>query len=279
MSEAGAPWSLDDIPFASIDRDRVRTDESLFLLLASASFVEITSDLYTENLLRFFHDDREITAWLEAGWRNEELQHGAALRRYVAAVWPEFHWERAYREFFAEYSRLCRVEDLEATRTLEMAARCLVETGTATLYGMVHRWSREPVLAQLTACICRDEVRHYKHFYRYFLAYRSQEEPGSLHVLQTLCKRAARIGEEDAHCAIKHVYQERHPGRTFRERDYRRFRKHWVALARLYYPYSMAVKMFLKPLGLNRWVQRAAVSLLLATHGDHRGELSDEASR
>ena len=34
-------WRLEDIPFDAIDAASVRDDEFLFLLLASASFVEI----------------------------------------------------------------------------------------------------------------------------------------------------------------------------------------------------------------------------------------------
>ncbi len=46
-----ASWSVEEIPYNAIDRDKVRDAEQLFYILASASFVEITSDLYTKNLI------------------------------------------------------------------------------------------------------------------------------------------------------------------------------------------------------------------------------------
>ena len=54
------------------------------------------------------------------------------------------------------------MEQLEESRALEIAARCVVETGTATFYTTLHACAREPVLKQLTGLIRRDEVRHYQ---------------------------------------------------------------------------------------------------------------------
>ena len=49
--KGGASWSADDIPYDALARDRVRDDMHLFYTVASASFIEITSDLYTYNLI------------------------------------------------------------------------------------------------------------------------------------------------------------------------------------------------------------------------------------
>src|SRR5579885_2521409 len=97
-------WTLADIPYAQIARDAVARDDELFYLVTAASFIEITTDLYTRNLIEYFSGDPEVTAWLAEHWEHEELQHGQALKRYVQAAWPQFDWESAYRSFFAEYS-------------------------------------------------------------------------------------------------------------------------------------------------------------------------------
>jgi hypothetical protein len=262
--QSHAPWSLKDIPYASIDKDRVSADEHLFYWVASASFVEITSDLYTDNLLEYFRGDAEVSQWLETVWQHDEMRHGTALKRYVATVWPQFDWEHTYRCFNSEYSHFCKTERLGPTRALEMVSRCLVETGTASLYTMLHRSSGEPVLRLLAAHITQDEVRHYKHFYQYFSRYRDVEKTGSLEVLRALWSRIGKIDSEDAYFAFKHVYQECHLGRRFYDSDYQSFRRQSLILARQHYPFSMAVKMALKPLGLNRRVKRAAIPLLLA---------------
>ena len=99
------PWSMDAIRYDGIDRETLEGEEALFRLLACASFIEITSDLYTANLAEYFRDDAQVVEWLRHHWEPEELQHGAALRRYVQTAWPQFDWDRAYQGFYAEYCR------------------------------------------------------------------------------------------------------------------------------------------------------------------------------
>lgn len=253
----GASWSVDDIPYQALAYDRVRDDQRLFHIVASASFIEITSDLYTKNLVEFFHDDSEVVDWLSSNWEPEELQHGAALKRYVQTAWPDFDWETAYRGFLAEYSLCCTVDQLASTRALEMAARCVVETGTATFYRMLSEVSHEPVLKRLATEISADEVRHYKHFYRYFQRYRALEQPGRAAIFRTLLNRAADVDAEDAYFAFKAVFAACNPGTEFQGSDYAAYREGAMQLARRYFPHSMAVKMLLKPLDLSPMVGRA----------------------
>jgi hypothetical protein len=253
----GTSWSMEDIPYGLIAHKRVRDDEPLFYLLASASFIEITSDLYADNLVEFYRHDSEVVGWLERQWKPEELQHGAALKRYVQTAWPDFDWEAAYHGFLAEYARLCTVDQLAGTRALEMAARCVVETGTASFYRMLSRQGREAVLTQLAARISADEVRHYKHFYRYFRRYQALEQPSRAVVLRTLWNRAAAIDAEDALCAFKPLYLARHPGASFRKSDYDAYRHDVRRLVKEHFPHAMATKMLLKPLGLNVLIGRA----------------------
>lgn len=251
-------WTPEDIPFDAIDRARIADDEFFFFMLASASFVEITTDLYTRNLIDYFSDDHAVRDWLEHHWQREELQHGEALRRYVAAVWPEFDWQRSYERFHEDYARFCKVELLGPTRALEMAARCIVETGTSTLYTFLHRASPEPVLAQLTRHIRTDEAYHYRYFYNGFLHYRELERPSRGKVLHTLLARTREINGEDGFYAFKHAFLGRHPERGFRRRDYHAFSRHARRLARERYPYRMAANMGLKPLCLSPRAQRIA---------------------
>jgi hypothetical protein len=255
----GATWSVDAIPYHALERGRVRDDAQLFYTLATASFVEITSDLYTRNLIEFFSGDDEVADWLAHGWEPEELQHGAALRRYVETAWPGFDWADAYRRFLDEFSRFCSVDQLAPTRALELAARCVVETGTASFYRMLSEMSAEPVLRGLTARIRADEVRHYKHFYRHYRRYCLRERPARRAVARTLWHRVGEVDAEDAFYAFKHVFLGSHPGARFERRDYVAFRAGFRTVAQQHFPYAMAVKMLLKPLGLSAAVGRVVL--------------------
>ena len=181
-------WSLDDIPWRAIRHDAVAQTQAFFYLVTAASLMESATDLYTENLIDYFADDEEVTTWLEHYWLPEELQHGRALRRYVEVAWPEFDWEPAQRRFVEEFRPYCDTS-LEPTRSQEMASRCVVETGTASYYRTLSRASPDPVLALLTRHIAEDEVRHYKHFYRYFRKYRDAETPSRAAILPALWRR------------------------------------------------------------------------------------------
>lgn len=257
------PWLIEQIAFDRIAHERIVNEDTWFHVLAAASFVESLADAYTHNLLDRMADDPQVSLWLRERWEPEELQHGRALRRYVETVWPAFDWKTAFDGFCTDYRPYCRPELLEPTRALEMVARCVVETGTSGLYGLLQQISPEPVLTTLVGHIRSDEVWHYKHFYHYFLRYRESERPSSWQVARVIRKRLGAIGQEDAYLALKNAFEVHHPGQTFSPRDFQRFQHtagHW---ARADYPYEMTVKMLLKPLRLPGMIHRMALPLLV----------------
>ncbi len=249
-------WGLDHIPYDAIDMARVSGCDDLLYMVAGASFIEIASDLYTGNLIQYFDGDATVVEWLDQHWQHEELRHGRALRGYVQHAWPEFDWDAAYSTFFAEYSKLCTVEEFESTRGLEMAARCVVETGTATFYKALSERATEPVLAGIAARIGAEEVGHYKHFFRYFREYSTSERIGRLRVLGALKRRVLEARQSDAECALWHAYST-HVGAKANKADFKVLCKQIGRELRPLYPVSMAVKMVLKPLNLPSGVSRA----------------------
>ena len=243
-------WTLDWIDYPRIRTESVHDNVELFYLLASASFVESGSETYTRNLVEHFDAYPAISDWLQHQWEPEELQHGRALKSYVQTVWPEFDWEAAYASFFSEYSRLCTVEELEDDRALELVARCVVETGTATYYQTLRDFTCEPVLNELAEHIRVDEVQHYKHFYRYFKEINAERNLSRARILGALKRRLAELRTSDSDIALRHVWL---------------FQPHFDAVGdvpfehicqRLYHhvgarlPMEQAVKMLLKPLAL-----------------------------
>ena len=68
------------------------------------------------------------------------------MRRYVETAWPGFAWEEVRGRFIDEFRPFCD-EALEASHSLEMASRCVVEMGTASFYTSLSRASPDPVLA------------------------------------------------------------------------------------------------------------------------------------
>jgi hypothetical protein len=256
------PWRIEDIDLSRIDRQHAAANEDLLLLLCAASFVESGSDLYTDNLTSFFQGDPEVSIWLEKEWGPEELQHGRALKAYVTHIWPEFDWDTTFHTFFEEFSKTCLVEELEKTHALEMVARCVVETGAATLYRTIGDYTDEPVLKEIVNNIQADEVRHYKHFFRYFKKFNETEHKGRLAVLGTLIRRVIEVRNENTEIALRHVFAVRYP-ELANDSAYNRERTARVhTLVRHNLSADMYVKMLLKPLDLPARIQPGVHYLL-----------------
>jgi hypothetical protein len=251
-------WTLDDIPFDAIDHAAIAGNDCFFHLIAAASFIEITSDAYTRNLVEYCAAEPEVVDWLENGWQNEEVQHGLALRRYVETVWPEFDWAAAYKSFMSEYEALCAMEHYAPGRALEMAARCVVETGTSSFYRMLADAAPEPVLRQLATHISNDEIGHYKHFYRYFRLFAESERPSRWAVARTLLSRIAEVDNEDAAIAFKHVRMQIRPDEPYSAAEYEEFRRVVRSWGMEYYKFDRAVRMVLKPMELPGTLSRLA---------------------
>ncbi|HTS20695.1 MAG TPA: ferritin-like domain-containing protein [Casimicrobiaceae bacterium] len=255
-------WELDDIDFAALERAGVVGDWFAFKVVATASFIETGSDLYADNLRQLFAGDEELARWLARAWEPEELRHGAALRAYVEHVWPAFDWDRRFRAFLDDYARTCTVPELESTRALELAARCMVEMGTSALYRAIYAYASEPVLKRLASCIYADEVRHYKMFFRHFGRYQRGEGRSRARVGRTLLKRLLATRSEDGRCAYRHVWDfaPNLEGRSF-EASYRAFGRDVTLMLRRHAPAEMLTRMILRPLALPAPVVDAATRL------------------
>jgi len=257
-------WTLGDIEWSSLRRDLVADNEAMFYLVAGASFVEATTDLYTQNLIDYFSDDDEITSWLKAHWLPEELQHGEALRRYVQLAWPDFDWDTVYARFLPEFTQQCAEDGVEKTRIREMTSRCIVEMGTSSYYRTLSRMTDEPVLSDLTRRISDDEVRHYKHFYRYLKKYQRREGQRRVSVARALWNRLRMIDGEDSRIAMRHIYEARNGGRSLGYRALKRVRRGWRPLIAPHFPHRMCMQMLLKPLGLGPRTHSIALPLIEA---------------
>jgi hypothetical protein len=265
MSSIDMPWSVTDIEFEKIEFTRIVGDEALFFVLASASLIESGSDIYTSTLIDYFGES-EAAQWLREHWEHEELQHGNALRRYVESVWPDFDWEKAFADFMREYSLLCTRDQLEASPALELVARCVVETGTAALYGAICNYADEPVLKRLAALIRSDEIRHYKYFNRFFRAYNRDTDYGRWPIFLALQRRLLEVRQEDSECALRHVFRVRYPDESLDSAHFFSASKAARSLVMRNVAVDTMVKMFLQPLQLpaplRSWVMKPCAQVM-----------------
>ena len=207
-------WSLDDIPWQAIRRDALAANEGYFYLIAAASLMESATDLYTRNLIDFFGGDKEIT--FMAG---EALVAGGAAARPGAA--PLCRNRLAGIRLGTRLRALCRRvhavlrRGARNGRSLEMASRCVVETGTASYYTTLSRASPDPVLATWLGASPKTKYATTS-ILRFFRRYREAEHPSRAAVLPALWRRLRMSGGDDSFIVLKHVHRARHPARGFR---------------------------------------------------------------
>lgn len=256
-----------DVDYRNINKKAVEDNDLLFYILTIASFIEITSETYADNLSNYYDDNGEIVSWLQNEWEQEEVQHGQALKKYIEAVWPGFDWESAYKRFLELYLPLCKLEAFQPTKALEMLARMIVETGTSTFYRSIEKYAsalNEPTLEKLAHYIYKDEIHHYSYFDKFFKYYNVTEKNSRKKVLKIIAKRLKEANSEDIEMAFKAV-SENMDNNGFHSKTYDEFLKEINHMASENYPYNMAIKMMIHPLDINKVLEASMVPVLRST--------------
>ncbi len=171
-------WTLDDIPWDRFDRSKL--DPEMVKVAKAACMVEHHSADYGQYLCGVFHDDPAFCADALA-WAEEEVQHGAVLRRYAELADPSFEFDAAFARFVAGHPiDVDASESIRGSRCGELVARCIVEVGTSAYYSALRDAAEEPVFKAICTRIAGDEFRHYKLFYTAMKRYRDSEGLGLL---------------------------------------------------------------------------------------------------
>jgi rubrerythrin len=260
-------WTLDDIRWDNFDPARV--DADLLKVAKAASLVERNARDYATYLCNVFSDDPEVLRTLDQ-WADEEVQHGMALGRWAQMADPTFDFDAAFAHFVAEIKLpIHATESVRGSRTGEWVARCVVETGTSSMYSALAQAAEEPVLKQICQSIAADEFRHYKLFYSHLRRYLKREKVGFWRRLRVALGRAAE-SEDDELAFAYYAANHRHEGKPY---DRRTYGEHYARRTFRHFRYGHVERGFamvfkavgLKPHGwLNRIVATAAHRLLKA---------------
>ncbi len=238
-------WTLDDIRWDWFDRGRL--DPGIVALVKAASLVELNGRAYARHLGRVFADN---PAFQQAArrWGEDEVQHGQALGHWAELADPEFDFAAAFARFQAGYRiDFDRDASRRGSRSGEMIARCIVETGTSSYYTALREAAEEPVLRQICGHIAADEFRHYKLFYRNLAHCLERERIGLWRRLRIALGRIAEA--QDVELAYAY-YAANEPARAYARRRCRRaYARDAMALYRRHH-IARAVKLIFKAVGL-----------------------------
>ncbi len=225
-------WTLDDIPWERFDASRV--DPEILSVVKAASMVEANGGDYATYLCRVFHDDPEFQKTAHE-WAAEEVQHGMALARWAHLADPGFDFDESFRRFNEGFKVPLDVEkSVRGSRSGELVARCIVETGTSSYYAALMEATAEPVLKEICRNIAADELRHYKLFYDTMRVYLKRERIGPVRRLLTALGRI-RESEDDelayAYYAANHpagAYDRQRYSNAYARRAFSFYRPHHV---------------------------------------------------
>ncbi|WP_428391981.1 ferritin-like domain-containing protein [Lichenicoccus sp.] len=171
-------WRIDDMAWEQFDASRV--DPEIVLLVKAASVVERNGTDYATYLKNVFTDDPDFRMAAQ-NWSVEEVQHGDALGRWAMLAEPSWDYPAAFARYRAAYSIPIEVDaSVRGSRTGELIARCMVETGTSSFYTALADATGEPVLKAICKQIAADEYRHFKLFYDHMQRYLKREQIGVL---------------------------------------------------------------------------------------------------
>jgi rubrerythrin len=185
-------WHIDDVGWDQFDPSKV--DPAVVPLVKAAAMVERNAADYVTYLTRVFVDDPDFRAAAEH-WGVEETQHGDALGRWGEIADPGWNFQAAFARYRAGYQiQLDADASIRGSRTGELIARCMVETGTSSYYTALADSTDEPALKQVCKLIAADEYRHFKLFYDHMKRYLAREQ---LSFPRRLRVALGRIGESE----------------------------------------------------------------------------------
>ncbi len=255
-------WTLDDIAWDRFDRSLV--DPNIVPLVKAAAMVERNGDDYALYLKGVFADDPDFRQATD-NWAVEEVQHGDALGRWASLADPGFDYMACFSRYRAGYAIDVKADaSIRGSRSGELVARCIVETGTSSYYTALAEGSSEPVLQQVCRLIAADEYRHFKLFYDHLKRYLERESMSHMQRLRVALGRATE-SEDDELAFAYHVSNE--PEGT--EYDHQRCITGYMARAMGFYRQrhlDRSMGMIFKAVGLS---PRGRVSGLAARAAFH----------
>ena len=137
-------WRIDEVAWDRFDPAGV--DHTLLPLVKAAAMVERNGTDYAIYLNRVFGDDPDFRQAADH-WAQEEVQHGDALGRWAILADPAWDYRSAFARYRAGYTLPLDAEaSIRGSRTGELIARCMVETGTSSYYTALAEAAKEPVL-------------------------------------------------------------------------------------------------------------------------------------
>lgn len=251
-------WTLDDVPWDRFDATRV--EANLLAVVKAASLVERNADDYVAYLCDVFADDPTFQDLIRR-WGQEEVQHGEALGCWAEMADPQFCLSQAVAEFRNRYRiPVAAGGSVRGSRAGEMVARCVVESGTSSLYSALRDGTEEPVLKFICSKIAADEFRHYSLFYRHLQTCPDYRRVGLFGRARIALGRFNETEDDELAMAFHCANQLGQPYE--RDSSFSAYTRHALQYYRPHHLHR-AIRMILKAIGLatDGWLHKLTANL------------------
>ena len=253
-------WRIEDVAWDAFDPAKV--DPALIPIVKAAAMVERNGTDYALYLNGVFSDDPDFQQAAD-NWALEEVQHGDALARWAVLADPTWDFEAAFARYRAGYIIKTDADSsIRGSRTGELIARCMVETGTSSYYTALAEATSEPALKQVCKLIAADEYRHFKLFYDHMHRYLQREQLSKFSRLRIALGRITESEDDELayayHCSNEPVslaYQHKRCIAAYMARAMSFYRYHHLA---------RGIGMILKTVGLTPRGRLSALSTRVA---------------
>ena len=142
-------------------------------LVKAAAMVERNGRDYAVYLGRVFQDDPNFRQAAD-NWAEEEVQHGDALAKWATLADPAWDSAAAFDRYRAGYHIKTDADaSIRGSRTGELIARCMVETGTSSYYTAMAEATTD---LSARACSCAARISG---FFRRASSTRSESRTGA----------------------------------------------------------------------------------------------------
>ena len=208
-------WKLADIPWKRFEPGKV--DPEIVRLVKAASLVEHNGGDYCQYLAASSPTTRSSRKPPGFGARKRS---STARRSAAGPSWPipASTTRRLARASARAITFTCDPQgSVRGSRSGELIARCMVETGTSSYYTALAEASQEPVLKEICRHIAADELRHYKLFYTHLKRYLEIEKPKLWRRLLVALIRIVE-SEDDELAFAYHAANEREDAIYYRRR-------------------------------------------------------------
>lgn len=151
-----ARWIFDEVPWDSIDEERVTPDDLHNAQVAA--YGELTTFSATESFMKLFRDDIDFTQWL-AVWFYEETKHPLALIKWLGKL------RVPVQERFIHDGR--EISPMTESPAEMLTFNICSEIAANSIYYYMGKTTQEPVMREILRNLARDEMRHSNGFQFY----------------------------------------------------------------------------------------------------------------